>query len=211
MVVEASPASAQNGFTICAEIIGRPESWVVKRSSCWESTQRNGAVFGVPFESAERRRSCAGCTTAGIIGGRVEDGVAEVFAVNPRRKMGKTHAYIERQPSCNLPRILEEELNRFVVDIIYPVEVRFGVIAQVAGQQVGILIAIAETIARGDLQKSGGFVVCGLSVANPLIEETSLQSVILDHLGERIAHTGHVLVGVKTLGRSAGFESAGIE
>src|SRR2546430_2751921 len=199
VVIEASPASAQDGPAISAEVIGSTEPWLVEQRPRGESTQGNRAVFGVPFESAECRRGCAACTTPSRIGGLVEDGVAKILAVNPGRKMAEPHAQFKCQPFGKLPRILEEEVIRRVVDIIDSVEVRFTVITQVAGQQVRVFVSIAERITGRDLQKAVCVVVRRLRIPYPLPEKARLQSMILKDLDERIAHIGHVLIRVKPL------------
>src|SRR6266404_320440 len=57
--IEPSPPSAENGVASPKEVVGCTESWLVKQRPRRESTKRNGAVLGVPFESAEGRRCCA--------------------------------------------------------------------------------------------------------------------------------------------------------
>jgi len=72
------------------------------------------------------------------------------------------------------------------MNIVDAVLVCFLVLIEVAGQKVGIFIAIAETVAGRNQSLSVGVVVRRLRVPNPLIKEASLDGVIAKDLGQRI-------------------------
>ena len=104
----------------------------------------------------------------------IKDGISEAQGIFPRLEVGETNTHFNGQPPGRLPRVLDEKLVGAIVNIVDSVEVRFLILGKITSQQVGILIAVAVSIAGFDLYVSVGVVVRRLRVANPLIEEPAL-------------------------------------
>src|SRR5207253_3723669 len=88
--VVAAPSSAEHGLAVAEEVIGGAQARLVEQGPRREATQRNGAVFRVPFESAEGRGSGTRLTAASGVGRRIENGIAKRELVNPGLEVRET-------------------------------------------------------------------------------------------------------------------------
>src|SRR5581483_8491306 len=96
VIVEASPPTTEHGLAGSEHVIGGSQPWLIEQFSRWEASQWNGRIFRMPQESAERRRIRAPRLVLGLI----EDGVAEILAIDPWSEMRKAYAKVDGQ----LPR-----------------------------------------------------------------------------------------------------------
>src|SRR5205823_11938777 len=140
------------------------------------ATQRNGAVFRVPFESAEGRGSGTRLTAASGVGRRIENGIAKRELVNPGLEVRETEAEVEGQPLSHLPVILGEELVGIVGNVVDTIERSFIIVTRDTEDlvSVGVSAGIEGIIRRQKLQLAVRVIVRGLRIADTFPEKTRL-------------------------------------
>src|ERR1700691_4468878 len=93
-VKKQAPAAAQNGLSRAVQVVGKAETWLVKKRPRGEPAIGNRRIAGVPSEAAEGRPHGTRPVVYSAVLRRNKDRISIVQAIFPLGKMGKAYTRI---------------------------------------------------------------------------------------------------------------------
>ena len=140
MVDKLAPATTKNRSASAPHVVCSSDARLIEERPGWESAHGNRGILGVPFEPAEvPRRKRAKIAIR-------QRSSSRTHTVYPWREVAEPYTQFHGQLLRRLPRILYKEFPGGIGDVIDAILACLIVAIDIAGEQIGILIAGAEAV-----------------------------------------------------------------